>query len=606
MNTLRTTLVAGLATLLLAVAGCGGGGGEAFRPTYPDNRSEALSAIAARLAAAPAPAERAVAVALTDEPHRLVAYDVEAGRRLWEQPVSEPRTRPHVAGELVVLHEGDRVVARRLADGARAFDVSDDRFALVGAAGEGALGAIALSTTGGGVGAQSRLLLVRGGGVAGRIDADVAIGEPAVRGGLVFVPWGNQNVSVIEDGAEIARLRSMAGVVGHAVASGDALYFGQAGVGRLGGAVDAGDAASIGWVEPETDALPGGPPLWRSAYDPPAGPRSAAHKVRLAWAPAGGEGGVRFTDDTLYLTFYRLVFGLSPDDLSVRWVHQHDADVVGASARPGGVVLADADGDLTFLGTDGRPRWSAEMGVEPTVVALRLAGFVPSGSPEGEAPPLGDQLLSAVQNTDARLVPARAFAVRQLAALPDEAITARLIVLCDDRSIPAPLREASCEALTEREDGADAVLAALERHAAFLEDTTPPPVGPLATLAARLDEARAVPLLLAHLDDPNTPVEDLPAVAAALAALGDRSAAEPLRDYLWLYHAEATDEAFARGVAAVAAALAELTGPPGRDEVRAIVEAPFTAPTARGLLVELLQRLEEAAEEPPAEEPAEE
>ena len=578
----------GVAAGSLGAFGCGGSV-DAFRPTYPDNQEAALTNVASRLASAAPSSDRGVVVGLTED--RLYAWDLAAGRRLWEQPVNDPHTAPHIAGDLVVIHEADRVVARRLADGGRAFDVADDRFSLVGAAGEGSLAAIVLSSTGG-VGAESRLLIARAGGVVSRVDVEGSMGFPAVRAGLVFVPWGNQNVSVIDPdtGAEIARVRSLAGVVGHARANASGVYFGQTGVGRLSAAVSTGTAEQVGWVQPATTGLPGQPPLWRNAYDPPAGPRSAEHKIRIAWEPAPGEGAVGFTDDTLYMVFYRLVFGLAPDDLSVRWVHEHPADVVGAAAREGGVLLADAAGGLAFLGADGRPRWTADTGMHPTVAAIRLGDFTPSGSPEGAASSLADQLLSAVQNTDSRLVPGRAFAVQALGANPDSEVTTRLIVLCDDRSLPDQIRRAACETLGSREVGADVVLAALQRHASFLEGTGGPPVGALATVAARMGERRAVPLLVAHLRDPDTEVSDLPAVAAALGALGDQGAAGPLRDFLWLYHAE-DDPALPPAIQAVARALVTLAGPPGRDDVQEVIDAPFTAPTTSGLLRELLTQL---------------
>jgi len=122
-------------------------------------------------------------------------------------------------------------------------------------------------------------------------------------------------------------------------------------------------------------------------------------------------------------------------------------------------------------------------------------------------------------------------------------------------------------------------------------------VGALAAAAARLDERRAVPLLVAHLDDPNTRAEDLGQVAAALSALGEQSAAEPMADLLWLYHAEATDEAFAGALAALAQALISLQGPVGRDTVQELVDAPFTAPPLRAALSDLLSESEEAGAE---------
>ncbi len=593
-----TILLAG--ALLGEVAGCGGaGGGNAFAPIYPDNDPGGVAEVVRRLAAAGEPADASVLVGLTEG--ELYAWDLRAGRELWRQPVTEPRGEPRLAGALVILHEGSRVVARRLDDGRRAFDVSDDHYQLVGAGGEGATGAFVLSTTGG-VGARSILFVTSGAGVANRYELDGLIGEPAVGGGMVFVPWGHQNVTVIDasSGAEVARLRTRAGVVSNARVEGGQLVFGQAGVGRLSASLRGDGAEEVGWVQPDVAPLPGTPPLFRSAYDPPAAPRSATHKIELLWSAVPSEGEVRFTDDAIYLTFYQLVFALDPRDLSVRWAAQIEADAVGGAARSGGVLVADAAGGLTYLAAaNGRVLWRAATGAQPSVVTVRMGTFAPSGESGPEPGFLAEQLLAVAQNTDARLVPGRAFAVRALAAQEDAAVTGHLVLLCDDRGLPAPLRDAACESLAGRANGNDAIVRALERHASFLEGTRAPPVGALATAAARMRERRAVPLLVSHLGDPDTAIEDVPALSAGLATLGDRSAVEPLRDFLWLYHADGSEPELAAALGGVARALILLDGPPGREAVREILEATFTAQEVRAALAGALEATAEA--EPPTE-----
>src|SRR5690606_25289979 len=230
----------------------------------------------------------------------------------------------------------------------------------------------------------------------------------------------------------------------------------------------------------------------------------------------------------------------------------------------------------------------------PTVVVMRVDGFSPAGETGPALPPLADQLLGAAQSTDARLVPARAFAVRALAAQPAESVTEHLIVLCDERSLPADLRRAACEALGGREVGADIVLAALERRASYLAETHAPPVGALATVAARLRESRAVPLLIGHLRDPETSLADFPALCAALAQLGDRAAVEPLQDFLWLYHADGEDPGLAVALGHVARAPVALAGPVGREEIERVLDAPFTPPAIRAQLGAALQETEGA------------
>ena len=89
-------------------------------------------------------------------------------------------------------------------------------------------------------------------------------------------------------------------------------------------------------------------------------------------------------------------------------------------------------------------------------------------------------MLAAAQDQDARLVPARLFAVSALAHMPQADATADLIELCDSPRLAPPVRERACVELNQRSIGADHLLTALERHAGYLEGTTAPPVGALA------------------------------------------------------------------------------------------------------------------------------
>jgi hypothetical protein len=264
----------------------------------------------------------------------------------------------------------------------------------------------------------------------------------------------------------------------------------------------------------------------------------------------------------------------------------NEADVVGAEASEAGLVIADDSGALRWLDREGGVHELASTGARPAAVALRIEGLAapaPAGSPA-----VAEGLLRAAQSTDARLVPARAFAVRALAARLGSAVTDQLLVLCDEPSLPAELRRTACEALGQREDGQEALMRALGRHAGFLEGTTPPPVGALASAAARMGEARAVPLLVAHLSDPATQSEDLAAVATALGALGGNAVIEPLQDFLRLYHCEDEDQALARALASAAAALIQVAGPTGRELVEELVSDGFTMAAARPLLQQAL------------------
>lgn len=548
--------------VLALAAACGGASSRSFSATFPDNRPEDVQAVVARLRAAPAPTHSAVAVGVTGSPARLYAIDLTTDRKLWERPI-RLRSIPHIAGSTVVTHEESGVVVRDLQTGGEMTTIEDENLHLAGAGGEGDRIAIALST-GGGVGAHSKLFVVEGGSVSWERDLETSMGAPTIRAGMVFVPWATQNVSVLEasNGEELARVRVSDAIVGHAFAIDGEVYVGQSGVFRFTPAIAAGTRASPAYLEPQPGELPGRPPLLRDAYQPPPGVDSAVHRVRLEWRPAGEGDAVELAGDTIYLVFYRQVFALAADGRSARWVYQHDQDIVGATAQPGGLMIADAAGKLAFLrNDDGLAVWHSDTGMRPTVVRFRAGSLTKSGAPEGEPMPLRDQLLAAAENTDARLVPSRALAVRLLADLEEAEVTTNLVAICDDADQPAPIKSAACTALASRTVGNDQVIAALQRHHSFLEQSTPPPVGPLAQAALRMQERRAVPLLIAHLRDPQTPGEHLATLITVLKEMGDRSAAEPIRDFLLMYHADEPDRHLVAALNASIDALVALQGP---------------------------------------------
>jgi hypothetical protein len=565
-TTAQRPLRASLARLAFVVftamlAACGGAG--AFGDTFPDNREDDLSRVLARLSAGRERAiasrrDGAVVVGVTSAPMRLVAYDLTAGRALWESP-AELRTVPHLAGRSVVTHEGSEIVVRDVRTGRVTGRLGDRSLHLVGAAGEGADGLVVLST-GGGVGAFSVVIGLRDGGASFTSEMRQALGAPAVSAGMGFVPWGHQNLSVLDlgSGAEIARLRPAEGVVASATAQDGHVFFGQSGVALFGTSARPAFLAL-------RQRMPGDPQLLRDAYQPPQGPNSAQNRVRLVYRPVAAGERAAFEGDSAYLVFYRLVFALSADGTSARWVAQLPRDVVGAQYVDGGVLVIDEEGTARLLSTaDGRQTWSAPTGAS-LVFATAAAEGLRGGAPTGDALPLRDQLLAAAQNTDARLVPLRELAVRLLAAMPEGDVTANLIAICEERSTAAPVRQAACESLAARTSGAEHVIAALGRHHSFLRGVPAPPVGALSRAAVAMGERRAVPLLVSHLRDPETAAADLAPLARALAAFADTSAIAPLADFLRLYHAESPEAGIHDGLAAALEAYRVLAGPTSRE-----------------------------------------
>jgi outer membrane protein assembly factor BamB len=560
---LRNTLALALA---VGAAACSGTP-AAFGSKYPDNRDHDIELMLQRINAAPQRKPGTIAAGVTVAPVNLYAYDVAARKQLWQRPV-QALSAPYLAGDAVVVQTNTAIVGFDLRTGAERFSVSRGAMTLKGADGEGGLVAFVIGQ-GQGTIAKSEAILVEGGSVRWRRPIDGLVGVPAVVGNMVLVPWSTQFVSAIDaqSGEEFARVRVHDGVISHAISDAGQIYVGSFhGITRITSSIGSGTLKGSGYFSLPERELPGRPLLLDDLYTstsstPP--PDSAQHRIALAWRPIADRLRIGLQDNTLYLVFYRFVYALDPRDESVRWVYVHDADVVGAAAQAHGVAIADEAGRFTFLGAgSGEVMWKSEPGPRTTVVRLPGdGGLVDHDGTPADPNALPARLLAAAQDQDARLVPARLFAVSALASLPQADATADLIQLCDSTRLAPPVRERACVELKQRSVGADHLLATLERHAGYLEGTTAPPVGPLAKAAASLKEKRAVPMLIAQLKDPNTPSADLLAVVNALGELGDASAAEPLGGFLRMYHADPIDEHLVRALEAVPAALLKLSGP---------------------------------------------
>ncbi|MFO0685436.1 MAG: PQQ-binding-like beta-propeller repeat protein [Sandaracinus sp.] len=585
-----------VATLVTACGGGGVLGTQVFSQRFPDDRVDHVEAVVARLGAVPPEHDRSIVLLAASDPDRLLAYDLARGETLWEIE-AHLETIPYVAGHYVVTQEPGGVVVRALDGGRETARIPDEEMGLIGADGDRDSGAVALST-GGAVGARSVLVGLSHGSPSFRASVDQAVGVPAVRGDMIFVPWGSQNLSVVEeDGGEIARVRVTRGVLGHAFVEGQHIFVGQRGLGLLSPELDS--SSDVPWLEIADVPRPGSPPLMRDAYTPPPSPGSATHRVRLAFAPRAEGNRVALVDDLVVLSFYRLVFGLGDLGGRAAWAREMAHDVVGVSVREAGIFVVDDQGQVSLLSrTDGRTIWSADIGEPATFAAIDPGTFAPSGAPEGDALPLRDQLLAVSQSTDARLVPAREFAVRMMAGLEDPEVTTNLVALCDDRNVPASVRTSACGALATRTSGADAIVQALGRHQAFLAGTTAPAVGPLAQAALAMHEQRAAPLLVAQMRDPETRAEDLPAVFDALAGLGDASVLSPIEDFVRLYHAEPSDSGLAPGLTRAVVAYAALAGPTSRDLLGQLAADPMTMQEVRVAAQQALTAMDAGASTP--------
>ncbi|HEX2678068.1 MAG TPA: hypothetical protein VHM19_15545, partial [Polyangiales bacterium] len=329
-------------------------------------------------------------------------------------------------------------------------------------------------------------------------------------------------------------------------------------------------------------------------------PDSATNRVRLAWkSELTPSNELTLAGRNLYLVFYRFVFALDAKTLALHWVYAHDTDLVGARAQPKGLAVADVDGQVRFLAArSGKSLWFEKNGLPSVDFEMPSEGAAVGAAEDDTAPDAQEmrrQLLAAAQDPDARLVPMRLLAIELLSKVDDAEATANLLGLCEDERTTAPVRKAACTALKDRKTGTDYIITALNRHAAYLEGTNPPPVGALAKAAATQKEKRAVPLLVAHLNDPATPAQTLSPLVAALGDLGDPTAAEALADFLLLYHADPVDENVTRALELIPDALVRLTAEDARPTLEKIVGDPLGAGTIREKARRALAQLDDRA-----------
>ncbi|HEY2732885.1 MAG TPA: PQQ-binding-like beta-propeller repeat protein, partial [Polyangiales bacterium] len=594
ISTLRCVLA-----LLATSPACAGTAG-AFAARYPDNVEGDLRVLAQRIEAAPKREAAPIAVGVSST-RQVYAYDLAARRVLWQVPAA-PSFAPQLAGSAVVMQEGDRVIGLDLKTGATRFQFAAGGMHLVGADGAGDRCVVSL-VSGQGTFAKSRVVLLRGGARVWSRDVAFPAGVPALVGSVVLVPWSNQYLSGLdaESGDEFARLRVREGVISHAIVSDGQVYAGsQYGIGVLNHDIIATNLKTGPHYDAPKEELPGRPAFLRDAYStkPLPQPESAENRIRLTWQPELHGKTLELAGNNLYLTFYRFVFALDPNDLALHWVYTHDVDLVGARAERDGIVIGDAKGEVRYLSAQSGDTLWLEKNAPPSLAIEMPPDQSAIGSSVQHtiaATDIRKQLAAAAEDPDSRLVPVRLLAVDLLAKLSDPGATADLLALCEDDRTTISVRKAACNALRQRSTGNEYVLTALQRHAAYLEGTSAPPVGALAKAAAIEKESRATPLLLAHLRDPNTPTPGLAELITSLGQLRDASAAPALAEFLLLYHADPIDEHVARALELTPDVLVRLQGQAARATLSKVAEDPLSAGNVQESARKAIASLDEQA-----------
>lgn len=522
-------------------------GGSTLSPRFPVADAAQIDAVVDRIDSASTPRDAVAAGVLASG--ELYLVDLESGQVRWRTMVDSPAAAPIIAGEVVVLHSARGVVGYELTTGAERFSLPDGAMTLVGAAGEENRVAIALST-GGGVGARSRYLVMRGSSIAVDGTLDHALGVPALRGGVLFLPWASQNLSCIDasSGEELARVQTTDSRLGWVGQNGGDVFYGQDALFVFG--------QNATPLSPAVD-LPGDATFVRDPYGAGVSASSAEHKIRMDWRPtlvnAAAGSGVALADDLIFATFYRAIFGLDVRG-QVRFAAEHPSDIVGGAVTASGTyVVGDEEGALTAYDASGARVWSVGTDMNPVSLAIQTGNFEPPSNGASASSSL-DGLLQVASSSNTRILPARLYAVSQLATV--DGSVPHLVELCQSGS-PRSVQGAACDALSEVSAGAGALVSVLERGADV-------PLVSLAPSVGRLLDGDELGPFVQYLNRPNTTEDELDAIFSALleeppSSLASGATVEPVMRFLQFNHAdgETSEQASRLGQAARVLLLAE-------------------------------------------------
>jgi hypothetical protein len=584
--------------IALALAGCVSEQ-RAFSHQFPDNRSEDFATVLGRLPEPRSPSSpqntlrEPLAVVTTHAPAgepQVVAIAVRTGEERWSRRL-DAQTRPEILGDLVLTSERHQLVALDLRTGEPRWTRPLADLAYVGASRDGDM--IYYAATVGALGGARRVgQVVAVDAIRGlerwRHEVNGVFGQPVAVGGMVMVPWERQNLAILDGqtGSELARLRLTDDVLAWTFGDPTGVYYGHRSVYRLTRRSVTGrrDQSTHRQLPlPTLPALHEGEvgrevEIWDDGFLPKPGTRSARGRIRLYFAPALSphDEEVSILADTYYFVYYRYVFGY---DLrgNLRWARILEQDVIGAQATERGLFVVGEQGQMRLLDpVSGLDRWSGGVAMQLASVALDVAGFSEGTDPPGPLPSLREQLSAVAVDPDNRLVPARAYAILQLAQLPDPAITRDLLDLYAQQSMPGALRTAIAHALRSRRTGGEYLIEALRQRYDFIENTPAPPLEVIVPALLEMRAHGAVPGLVQQMNDHETPIGVLEMVVRAVVELGDASVVPALRHFLVLYRADSVFAEDPSALIRVAEGIFRLGGPEGRALLTSLADAPST------------------------------
>jgi outer membrane protein assembly factor BamB len=578
MNALLRSLL--VVACVLPACGGGGGAGQGFARAWRNDGGESIARLEQEQRTLPKVPNTAVAVGVTAKGLRGAALP---DGDVWHSttPVD---VVPSIAGNLVIATGGDELFALDAKSGKKVWSVPAQGRRLRGAADDGGT---TVASLGGERPGESLLLFVdRSGSVVFEAEPEPEIGVPGARGGVAFVPFGDQYVVALEipTGREIARVL-MRDLVSRTLNVGGTLYFGEQAFVRYDDAIRFASANTANRFTFPVRQLPGNPRWLGSGLEVAVVDDSARGRIRLFALPDPSGNGQGLANGAYAVTYFRVIYAFAPPKGGLLFADALPAEAVGGAAFAAGFAFCDASGKVHLYGATGGRSKTVELGEKIRACAVDGSALsLLAGTSRGT---LVQQIDATLSNLEPDMAAAAGLLIEELGRLPDPDVTRVLISLAQNARIIGEQRALVRKLLSERRSGNDEMLTALGRHYDFISGEQPPPVGPLADALAAMKETRAAAPLARHLNDPATPEEDVEHAARALETLGTPAELEELRTFFALYRATATSEPLVNAVISVAATLLRVGGTEGKALVDRAGLDPLTVPEVRKALASL-------------------
>lgn len=591
-----------LMSVVAVVAACGPK--AAFRLSSDENNEYALREALARrqLPAAPTPVNASgqprVFVLTAGSPKTIVAYDLAAGSVLWKTD-ADVGSRIAVGGDFLVALEGKQVVARDQNRGAPRWKIDvEGTFIGVAADAERVYVTHKDGTT---------WFLSAYSGSSGKelwsADASGQLGAPAAHGGVVYVPFLAQWLSVVDGrtGKQLTRVRGIDEQISMLRVTSQVAYYGsKQGVFRLDERSASGKRTEASYGQVKIPAQLERTTYGRDAYDPIHQMYTAADRSRVLWSSeATTSGPMKLTSDGYAIHYFRYVLGFGNDG-ELRWAYSHPRVELVASEHTG-VVIAGvaASGDIVAIDPrTGAVRARKSLGTTAPVLGATFDADGWNPSEATEAVDTTAALVTIARDRDARFDRVKELAVGALAKVPGSAVTSELLAILEDARAPQRLKDTVVDLLVARQDPAS--LAVLTQQLAvktdYLAGTQPDALAPVAKAIAGLagtdlDRKQVALTLVAlqeHLDAPTTSSPELTNVIAAMVAIGGGAERPALASHLLLYHADEDRGADATWQKAIVEGLARKASPRDRVVLRYVAQDARSNPGLVALIQETI------------------